>query len=282
MELLLPDKAIYALENYVILPHKNLNPTLGVIIKKSDKDNPDYVYLRSIEKKAEEYNVFVAVCEADCYVEAADAIQRFKKIMSISGIIVLSSFGEEIDQALYDMIPGRLDLDCTAANTFGRLITFDSPIGFRLGPCAPVAVMKLFEYDNINLEGKKVAIINRSLRVGRPLAEMLTQHNATVTVLHSKSRDYDLNDYDIIVSATGIPHFLSRDQFDDKYRILVDVGISVDENGKVCGDFDWASFADADGMITPAPGCVGKLATTVLFAKLYNNAIEASKQHYDF
>lgn len=287
MELLLPDKAIAALKEYVITPYKALHPTLGVIIKKDDQNSPDYVYLRSIQKKAEEYDARIEVIYVDGYADAANAIQHLRHCTLINGIIILSSFGAEADRALANMIPSRLDVDCAAASTFGQLITSTSPVGYRYGPCAAVAVMKLLEYENIDLAGKRVAVMGRSLTVGRPLAEMLTQHNATVTCYHSKSEYYDLSYYDIIIGAMGkakalsdkhIARYMVQDESTPQY--LIDVGINVDENGKVCGDFDFKSFEGINNIkITPVPGCVGKLATVVLFAKLFSNAAEMNGDH---
>lgn len=287
MELLLPDKAIAALEEYVITPYRMLHPTLGVIIKKNDQNNPDYVYLRSIQKKAEEYGAKVEVVHVSGYADAANAIQHLRHCTLINGIIILSSFGAEADRALSNMVPSRLDIDCTAASTFGQLITSTSPVGYRYGPCAAVAVMKLLEYENIDLTGKNVAVMGRSLTVGRPLAEMLTQHNATVTCYHSKSEYYDLSHYDIVVSAMGkakaishknVARYMVQDEFTPQY--LIDVGINVDENGKVCGDFDFESFKEDENIrITPVPGCIGKLATVVLFSKLFSNAAEMNGDH---
>ena len=278
MKLLTPDKAISALEDYVIKPNLPLFPTLGVIIKPGDKDSPDYIYLRSIEKKAAIYSAKVVVKEAANYKEAATAIQEMRHDHKINGIIILSHFGKDVDRALFNMIPPRLDIDCVSALTFGHLITSYSPVGYRHGPCAAVAAMKLLEYEGLtDLSEKKVAVIGRSLRVGRPLAEMLTQNNATVTCFHSQSGDFknscELFDYDIIISAVGKPKIWNLDACGGgQERYFIDVGISTDENDSICGDFDIDSFENTDINITPVPGCVGKLATVVLFAKLYANA----------
>lgn len=278
MELLLPDKAISGLEEHVIFPNKELHPTLGVIIK-TNASPDDLSYLKSIKKHAAAYEVQLQIIECANFTEASHAISMFKHWTDISGIIVLSSFGTaEIDRALANMTPSRLDLDCAASSTMGMLITAQSPVGYRFGPCAPVAVIKLLEYEGMSdLTGKKVAVLGRSLRVGRPLAEMLTQHNATVTCYHSKSgvTSFASSDYDIIVSAVGQANLLSASNFSTHYSgILIDVGVNVNDEGKLCGDFDFNSFTDLNVQITPVPGCIGKIATTVLFSKLFTNAAQ--------
>ena len=274
MKLLTPSKAIAALEDYVIKPNLTLYPTLGVVIKTDSKDSPDYIYLRAIEKKAASYGANVEVHEVDNYSEAASAIQAMRHNYRISGIIILSYFGTDADRALANMIPSRLDIDCVASHTFGHLVTSNSPVAYRYGPCAAVAVVKLLEYEGItDFAGLKIAVIGRSLRVGRPLVEMLTKKNGTVTCFHSQSLIKDeLHDYDIIISAVGQPKVWGADKIGTDNKYLIDVGINTDENGSVCGDFDFDSFRDTNANITPVPGCIGKLATIVLFSKLYTSA----------
>lgn len=283
--ILYPDDAIYALESTVITPNVSLNPTLGVIIK-SDATEDSKSYLRSIQSKAKQYNVNVDVREAKDATQAANAIVSLKSHPGVSGIINLSHFGGA-DRGLNNMIPMRLDVDCASAYTLGQLLANQSSIGFRMAPCAAVAVVKILESAGYNdLSGMKVAILGRSLRVGRPLAEILCQRNATVTVFHSKSEIIGLSDYDIVVSAIGKPHFISYythfwdgDEFPYKTRFVIDVGINVDEQGGLCGDVDIDSFPQElkyKTNYTQVPGGIGKLATVVLFSKLFNNAANMS------
>lgn len=274
MKLLKPDAAIAALEQHVILPNLNLVPTLGVIIKQAHSSD-ERSYLKSILNLAKEYNANVVVEYCADVIEASEKIYELKKNAEVDGIIILSSFGDnDINRALANMIPSRLDLDCMSSTTMGMLITNPSPIGYRFGPCAPVAAMKVLEYEEFlsDLSGLKVAVLGRSLRVGRPLAEMLTQHNATVTCFHSKSGEFDLKGYDIVISAIGQPKKIDSSMVDSN-ALLIDIGINVDpDTGSICGDFDIESFKDTDVSITPVPGCIGKLATVVLFSKLFTNA----------
>lgn len=274
MELLLPQNAIAALEQHVIFPNFDFSPTLGVIISITPSGD-EQSYLKSIERQAEKYGAQLEIEYCTDVIEASEKIQLFKRNPSIDGVIILSSFGEtEVNQALANMIPPRLDLDCMSATTMGMLVTNPSPIGYRFGPCAPVAAMKILEYEEFlsDLSGLKVAVLGRSLRVGRPLAEMLTQHNATVTCFHSKSEKMDLHGYDIVISATGKSKAITSKMVDND-AVLIDIGINIDpDSGELCGDFDFDSFAETKVKITPVPGCIGKLATVVLFSKLFSNA----------
>ena len=283
--LLSPDSAIDALESEVILPNRHLNPTLGVIIKTNAPED-DQSYLRSISTKGKKYNVNVLVQECEDAIAAQQAINSMKQNPAMCGIIILSHFGGA-DPALYNSIPTRLDIDCLSSVTLGRLMTNSSNIGYRLAPCAAVAAWKILEYNGYkDLAGCKVAILGRSLRVGRPLAEILCQKNATVTVFHTKSPECkNLEDYDIIVSAIGSPKEVS---YNDPYyfesaedsewwhtAVIIDVGINVDENGNLCGDVDIDSFRSCrkNVWITPTPGGIGKLATVCLFSKVFSNAV---------
>lgn len=279
-KILSPQPAIDRLENEVILPNRHLNPTLGIIIK-SNPPTDDLSYFTSIQKKSEKYNVTLDVRKCDNPVEAQQAINILKQNPAMCGIIILSHYSPSADIVIYNSIPTRLDIDCLSANTMGRLMTSTSNISYRLAPCAAVAAYKMLEYNGLeDLAGYNIAILGRSLRVGRPLVEILCQKNATVTVFHTKSpKGKNLQEYDIIISAIGQPKevsFLNPYYFDDTEtlhtKIIIDVGINTDENGKLCGDVDFNSFPDTF-RITPVPGGIGKLATVVLFAKVFKNAI---------
>lgn len=274
-----PDPVIQRLEDEVIFPNRHLNPILGVIIK-PDAPAEDLSYFSSIQKKARIYNVTLETKECADASAAQQAINELKSNPGMCGIIILSHYCPSADMVIYNSIPTRLDIDCLSANTMGRLMTSTSNISYRLAPCAAVAAYKMLEYNGLDdLTGKTVAILGRSLRVGRPLAEILCQKNATVTVFHTKSPDNrTLENFDIVISAIGQPKEITHN--DDFYysnrklhtNIIIDVGINVDDNGKVCGDVDFNSFPDSF-KITPVPGGIGKLATVVLFTKVFKNAI---------
>lgn len=285
VRLLSPDSVIDALESEVILPNRHLNPTLGVIIAANAPED-DQSYLRSILSKGKKYNVNVLVQECENAIAAQQAINTMKQNPAMRGIIILSHFGGA-DPALYNSIPTRLDIDCLSSVTLGRLMANTSNIGYRLAPCAAVAAWKMLEYNGYkDLAGHKVAILGRSLRVGRPLAEILCQKNATVTVFHTKSpKSKFLEDYDIVISAIGSPKEIAY--YNPYYfesaansnlwctKVIIDVGINVDENGNLCGDVDIDSFRDCERniWITPTPGGIGKLAAVCLFSKVFNNAV---------
>lgn len=131
-------------------------------------------------------------------------------------------------------------------------------------PCTPRGIIDWLEYNNIILEGKNVVVIGRSDIVGKPMARLLTEKNATVTLCHSHTDEMALYDYcsiaDIIICAVGKPKFLKLYSFFAENTIIVDVGINRDENGKLCGDVDSKNWEEIPGCyVTPVPGGVGLL-----------------------
>lgn len=272
-----PNNVITNLEKYSIMPFQYLCPVLGVIIRENAPED-EQSYLRSLMLKADIYGAEIQVKEVSAMYDAALAIQEMRAKHEVSGIIILSSFGKDADRALANMIPVRLDIDCISSACLGQLITNTSPIGFRTGPCTAIACYKIIEdvLGTDSFEGYRVAIINRSLRVGRPLAEILTQHDATVTCFHSKSPELYLADFDIVVSAVGIPGFINEYSFTDEQgmatSLVIDVAINSTKEGLI-GDVSPDIYSMYPGItFTKVPGGVGRIVPVVLFAKLFQNA----------
>lgn len=157
------------------------------------------------------------------------------------------------DEVLATINP-RKDLDCLTPHNVG-LLHLNKPF---IKPCTPAGIMKMLDMNNISLEGKNVLVIGRSHIVGRPIAELFTTKNATVTLAHSKS-EYNPNKYDIVVSAIGKAKEIV---VDNPKAILIDVGINPDENGKLVGDFDIEKCNCA--YYTSVPGGVGPLTTAMV------------------
>ena len=273
MEFLTPDRIISELEDKAIFPFRILSPTLGAIIKENPPADEIY-YLNSLKKKAEKYGAIIQEYKVDSSAEAGQAILELRSNPRVCGIIILSDYGNA-NKGLREMIPVRLDIDCCSSKALGHLMTSDSPTGYRLAPCAPVAAYKYLEYENYDLAGKKIAVLGRSLRVGRPLGEILCQRNGTVCIYHSKSGEINLSDYDVVITAMGKPKTLNKEYWKDgieKTKYIIDIGIANDENGNLSGDCDTQDFVDCDVKITPVPGGVGKLTVVILFSKLFFQA----------
>lgn len=270
-------KAIYRLESVSILPFYYLQPTLAVIIH-PDKDNhkSDYSYLKALQTVGAGYNAKVEAFYAAEPQEVSDIIVKLKYNLNYDGLMIISDYGE-VTRGLYDIIPARLDIDGMSSGSLGRLFGATNPIAYRKAPSTPVAVMKILQElmieRNEKLEDKRIAVIGRSIKVGRPLTEVLLQQNATVMMWHSHSPKSisKFNYFDVVISAIGKAKYWNSENLDPQGKLLIDVGINVDEDGKLCGDFDYSDFKDKADYITPVPGGVGPMTTVTIFAKLFAN-----------
>ena len=168
------------------------------------------------------------------------------------------------DRAVCDALDPQKDVDGITSGSMAGVF-MDRDDGFP--PCTAEACLELLQHYGYALEGKRIAVIGRSLVIGRPVAMMAMERNATVTICHSRTGDEALADIvgsaDIVIAAVGSAGMVSgsilgRDQ------VIVDVGINVDENGSLCGDVDFKTAEQKAAAITPVPGGVGSVTTAVL------------------
>lgn len=200
----------------------------------------------------------------------ASIINKLAKDDNVDGILVQLPLPKQLDEKyLLSLIPDSKDVDGFSPNNLG-LLAMGNP---RTVSCTPFGVMKLLESTGVSLEGKRAVVIGRSNTVGKPMAMLLLNANATVTVCHSKTKDLAniCREADILVAAIGRPKFVTSDMVKEG-AIVIDVGINrVD--GKLCGDVDYENVAPKCSFITPVPGGVGPMTITML---LYNTLM-ASK-----
>ncbi len=192
-----------------------------------------------------------------------EMIARLNGDSSVHGILVLQPLPKHVDVTKVRMLidPAK-DIDGMSPLNSARVFEGD-PKGFS--PCTPTAVMEMIHHYGIELKGKKVVVLGRSLVVGKPAAMLLLGEHATVTICHSRTKDLagEARQADVLVAAIGRPRMVTKD-FVKPGAIVIDVGINVDENGKLCGDVDYDSSAENASMITPVPGGVGSVTTMVL------------------
>lgn len=201
--------------------------------------------------------------------------EAFKKINADpanDGILVLRPLPPQIVQEDIDrMIDPMKDLDGISPVNIAKVFSGDST-GFA--PCTAEAAMNMLKYNDIPLSGKRAVVVGRSMVVGRPLAMLLLQENATVTVCHTQTVDLAeiCRRAEILVTAAGSAKLINR-EYVKQGAVVIDVGINVDENGHLCGDVD---FHDIDGVAakaTPVPGGIGAVTTAVLAQRLVSAAL---------
>lgn len=196
-----------------------------------------------------------------------EVIRSLKMLqMTVDAVIVQLPLPKHIDtKEVLDAIDPSKDADCLTTTNQGRLYAGDPLVT----PCTPQGIMEILRYIHMDMRGKNVLVIGRSDLVGKPLATMLTQDNATVTLAHSKSdlEQFKNVHFDVIVSAIGKAKFLKGFKAD----VLIDVGINFDEDGRMCGDFDIDECEC--NCYTPVPGGVGRTTVSALLENTINLAM---------
>ena len=191
---------------------------------------------------------------------------------AVHGILVQMPLPRHINpHKVIEAISVSKDVDGYATLSAGELMT-GAP-GFR--PCTPYGCMKLIESTGIDLRGKHAVVIGRSNTVGKPMALLLLQANATVTVCHSATADmgHHTRQADVVVAAVGKRNILTADMVKPG-AIVIDVGMNRNPEGKLCGDVDFAAVREVAGFITPVPGGVGPMTITMLLV----NTLEAAER----
>ena len=194
--------------------------------------------------------------------QVAAKIEQFNADPAISGILLQLPVPKHLDEAaLLHLIDPSKDVDGCHYVQKGKLWTGEP----ELIPCTPYGVMKLLDHYSVPIEGKNAVVVGRSNLVGKPLAQLLLDRNATVTVCHSRTRDLGsiTSRADIVCVAIGKAKFLKADMVKEG-AVVIDVGMDRDENGKLCGDVDFAEVAPKCSYITPVPGGVGPMTVTML------------------
>jgi methylenetetrahydrofolate dehydrogenase (NADP+)/methenyltetrahydrofolate cyclohydrolase len=247
-------------------------PSLSVILVGSDKASEIYVKMK--EKACNEVGIkfnlyrFPKNVQED---ELIDFIDRLNKKPDVNGIIVQMPVPEHINTAhIFETIDPLKDVDC-----FHPLNRWKLLVGLEdIAPCTPVAVLEILKKYSIEVSGKNIVVVGRSYLVGQPLAIMLLNRNATVTICHSKTKNLaeHTKKADIIISAVGKPNLIKGDMI-SKNTVIIDVGASH-VNEKITGDVDFKSVEKKASYITKVPGGVGPVTVaTVLWNtfKCYKN-----------
>lgn len=254
------------------LTEKGVIPCLAVILVGDDKASQTYVNSKEKACKACGIRSLKYTLEANTSESALiDLIQSLNENDEVDGILVQLPLPKHIDEnKILEKISCEKDVDGFHAVNVGRLVS--GLDGFV--PCTPCGIMRLFKEYDIEVSGKNAVVIGRSNIVGKPMANLLLNANATVTVTHSKTQNLAkiTKDADIIVVAIGKPNFLKADMVKNG-AVVIDVGINRLENNKLVGDIDFENVANKCSFITPVPGGVGPMT----IAMLLKNTIKSAK-----
>lgn len=253
------------------LKARGITPRLAIIRLGSDPD--DIYYEKSATRFCEKVGAEVKsiVYPADC--EESRLIRRIKRINnddSIHGCLLLRPLPKHINEfRVSEALCPEKDIDCLTVGSLGSVFAGK---GAGFPPCTAQAVMEMLRRGGFEIQGKSAVVIGRSLVVGRPVAIMLQQENATVTMCHSKTENLAeiCRRADIIVSAAGQPRIVTKD-FVRQGQVIIDVGINSNGN-YISGDADFDEVAPIVDAITPVPGGIGVVTTATLVKHLVDSA----------
>ena len=248
-------------------------PCLATVIVGADPASRMYVRMK--HKACDDVcvtSVGVELPEDATTEEVVAAVTRLNEDPSVHGILVQLPLPKQIDtEAVIEAVSPAKDVDGFHPENVGALFS-GRP---RFVPCTPGGIMTLLAEYDIPTTGARAVVVGRSVDVGRPMAALLINADATVTVCHSRTKNLEdeIKAADILVSAIGKARFVTKDMVKPG-AVVIDVGINYDENGKLCGDVDFDAVADVAAAITPVPGGVGPMT----IATLMENTFAAAKR----
>lgn len=238
-------------------------------------ENPDDMsYERGATKKLKSFGLDVASYVFPQDISDEDFKKAFKNINEddeVTGILLLRPLPRTINEKdIENMIDPKKDLDGISPINIAKVFAGDTT-GFS--PCTAEAVIEVLKAYDIELTSKRVTVVGRSMVVGKPVSMLLLKENATVTMTHTRTVDLKktCSDAEIVITAAGRAKMLNSD-YCGQDAVMIDVGINVDENGKLCGDVDYATLDGKASAATPVPGGVGTVTTAVLAKHLIQAA----------
>ena len=235
----------------------------------------DCSYERGAVKKMDKVGVRCTTYTFDADIDNDTFQAEFDKINEnpdIDGILMLRPLPKQLDEKqIENKIDPRKDLDGISPLNLAKVYAGDES-GYA--PCTAEAVIEMLDYAGIDIKGKRVTVVGRSLVIGKPVSMLLMKRNATVTVCHTKTVDMEgtCKNAEILVAAAGSARMIKKDYVAEG-AIVVDVGINVDEEGNLCGDVDFDAITDIAAIATPVPGGVGSVTTSVLAKHLVKAAM---------
>ena len=259
-------------EEVASLKEKGITPGLAVIIVGDDPASR--IYVNNKKKACAEVGIYseeFALPADTSQEELLALVASLNGRSDINGILCQLPLPSHLsEKAIIEAVSPLKDVDAFHAANVGHIMIGD----FSFLPCTPAGVMELLHRAGIDPAGKNCVVIGRSNIVGKPMAMLLLHENGTVTICHSKTRNLQeiCSGADILVAAVGRAKFVTADMVKEG-AVVVDVGMNRDENGKLCGDVDYAPVAAKASYITPVPGGVGPMTISMLL----KNTVKAAR-----
>lgn len=254
------------------LKAQGIEPTMNIIRVGARED--DLSYERGARKRMESVGIKLDVMELPEDVSQEELVAEVRKMnedSAVHGIMLFRPLPKHLDEEeIAQMINPVKDVDCMSPINIAKVFMGDET---GHAPCTAQAVMEMLAYYNIDLTGKRVTLVGRSMVVGRPLAMMLMKKNATVTMCHTRTKDLPgtCRNGEIVVAAAGKAAMITAGMISEG-AVVADVGINVNDEGKLCGDVDYEPVAEKAAYISPVPGGVGGVTTSVLASHVIHAA----------
>ena len=246
------------------LAAKGIVPELAIVRVGARPD--DLAYERGAMKRMASVGIRCTVVELSESVDEQEFERAFAAVNDdpqVHGILLFRPLPKQLDEdAVRSMINPAKDIDCMSPVNMAKVFAGDES-GFA--PCTPEAVMEVLARYGIDLKGKRVTLVGRSMVVGKPLAMLLLKQNATVTICHTRTADLGAacRNAEVLIAAAGKARMIPAEFVADS-AVVVDVGINVGPDGTICGDVDFDAVAPRASFITPVPGGVGTVTSSVL------------------
>ena len=260
------------IETAALMEKHGIQPGLAVVIVGSDPASRVYVNNKKKACEAVGFKSYeYALPEETTQEELLALVEKLNADPAVNGILVQLPVPKQIDdKAIINAISPAKDVDAFHPENVGRIMIGE----YSFLPCTPAGAMELIDSTGVEVSGKNCVVIGRSNIVGKPMAMLLLHRNGTVTICHSRTKDLAAvtREADILVAAVGKPNFVTADMVKEG-AVVIDVGINRLDNGKLCGDVDFAAVEPKAGWITPVPGGVGPMT----IAMLMRNTLTAAK-----
>lgn len=260
------------------LKKKGVQPVINIVRIGNRSD--DLAYERGARKRMESVGVEMKITELPEDISQADFVKAFRKVnedKTVHGIMLFRPLPKHLDESeIASIINPIKDVDCMSPVNIAKVFKGDEGV---FAPCTAKAVMEMLVHYEVDLSGKNVAIVGRSMVIGKPLAMLMLKKNATVTVCHTRTVDLaeKCRRADVVVAAAGRAGMITGDMI-SRGTVVVDVGININEEGKLCGDVEFESVEPQASYISPVPGGVGGVTSSVLASHVIKAAEILGKQ----